>query len=746
MTIDRNSLPGLNYLAPTLADDFEFKDDIAAQELLNRFQAIYGANFPSLNNYGIVSDVDPATTSASVLMIAWQSISDPFTYVIQPGMAVTPKGQLVIVPESTTVSIPQVNGNIYVIVANYVLKQTTPRLKLNVNINARREVDTTAQFEVVLLSDYLLRSSSQLMSSVVVGIVTVAIDPVTSILSTTPDLTKASYSFNRPWFSPVDVFHRNQKGNVHEMTLEELDQGGVPLMQKFLNDGFIIATDAQYPLFPGHLCVESIPKTSISSNFRYTLSRRPVRLGRLYDASDETIEYCYNYNFILNQITLLDALPSAVSSLKLDMLVVDSFEPALLTQTARFGNVSSNGESAISQGQPIRTMASFDVPLNNFGPGTSQNARIFVLADGTLVRSPMTLLCQGRVGLELPVDEDVPVGVAMPLPGVPRIIVRDNVPFSGEVVLSGTDVNGSPYQESIAFSFDPAYPDGVIPTPEQFIENDTTLYGKLTPGDTGCTLPPELTRAKRLVTLAQCPCRYGTYTFGSISSIRIANIVGGSKEGSITLQVLLDTRSLLYLAEVVESNGIPQNIVDNRPIRSGLSQVDRGIDAALSIINQSLPVGYQGFDSICVENLTEPKFADFRRSTLFDPSQVSSHSFYDCRVQGSELMYYVSRLLPVSIGVPNAVGAIQVLGSFPFTDMVGSPKYHDSDMKIALDFFFISATGISQVGSAYASRSYGDSPWNFTVPITGNSNAMKVRISGRNLKGFVLHITAPSPF
>jgi hypothetical protein len=323
----------------------------------------------------------------------------------------------------------------------------------------------------------------------------------------------------------------------------------------------------------------------------------------------------------------------------------------------------------------------------------------------------------------------------MPLPGIIRIIVRDNVDVSGEIILTGTDVTGSPLQETITFSYDHTNPNGYPPSSGMLLEDDPSQFGKLRSTDTGATLVPEMKRATRLITTAQCPCRYSANVFGSVSSIRLENLVGGSISGTITVQALLDTRGLLQLAEVVEREGVVESLVDNRKIMAGLSLPDRGIHAALSFADVDIN-DIHNFRYI--ENFSEPKLGDFRLTNVEDPLQSSYDNFATPSRQGDS-MFYISRLLPLMH--PNATIPSIIDGTFTiFSRLSGRFMARLDFVSYTTGSPVIVSTSIFNELGAPVRRNV------LSLNLAPNSaEAVLVTIRGTGLDGFVLSMSPSFP-
>jgi len=130
-----------------------------------------------------------------------------------------------------------------------VRKKTAPEMLV---------VETTTAFNA--------QPSSVVNNSIVLGVVRV----VDGVLTT--DNGRDSYSFSRPWFSPIDTEHRSQVGtglstptNPHATSLSDLTVGQYTAWQALVGSpSCVLARPVSFGRIPGILCEETIPSGSFA--------------------------------------------------------------------------------------------------------------------------------------------------------------------------------------------------------------------------------------------------------------------------------------------------------------------------------------------------------------------------------------------------------------------------------------------------------------------------------------------------
>ena len=162
------------------------------------------------------------------------------------------------------------------------------------------------------------------------------------------DMTNASLSNNRPWFSVVDNEHRSRLGtgavssaNVHGLSINDLSvAGSLTFLQVALDHGMVVAKDQGIAGVPGTLCVETVSASSvltddalgtvtgIANALYFSVSRVPRLIHRveLPVAATGTITVGAAGTFLENEtFTLYDGVnPAVVYQIDTDASVVET--------------------------------------------------------------------------------------------------------------------------------------------------------------------------------------------------------------------------------------------------------------------------------------------------------------------------------------------------------------------------------------------------------------------------------------
>ena len=642
--VDRSDAPSLNFDSDLSAEAWELIEDSYVQMGLGAVQLAMAGN------YGVVSPTDP-TLSESTALLPVVDPGNQFHYVVNMGGAVTPKGQFTYLPLDQDLYIvdplggPLADGQLYVIVLRYLLVELAADSVLTrakfYEPQYWRLAPPAQRLQLMRFDDYASAAPPTLYNAVALGVVRVTSN--NGALTTTLTVTRDAYPFNRPWFSPVDVIHRSYVGtgtvtaaNPHGQTLEDLDVGPVPLLQMPRTAGGIIAKDYQYPRCPGHLTQETIAYTSLVQGVVATLQQRPATLGKLLGAVTGQ-QLAYYYDTVLNQIIVLNPIDQLDTALTLEYTTATSLTPRLVSQTVRVG-ATGPWEAVISEGrvvQPAALLAEQDVDLSDTG-GEVQPMDVYVNGSGVAFRTPQTLLCGARLQTDFPGGLTTPTATLLRA-GLPRVLIMDRVPLTATVTVSGTDSLGQILTNAITVNYTPASlfnPDDTLPPPPATNLLDTMIL------PAGVTLPPELARQRRLVTGAQGGFFYAAQLFTAVTSIRLDNVVGGSQDGTLTLQAILDTRGCCKVAALVLADYRPVSLVDSRLIESTLTDSTRIIaieQAVLTPVATALnaQLGTTYCKTSFLENFAQPRWADIS-ATLFNEHTDDS-------------AYYKSRAIPINI-------------------------------------------------------------------------------------------------
>lgn len=655
--VSRDDAPGLNFDSDLSSDDWEYIEDMYVQLGLGAVQLMMA------DHYGVVSPTDPTLVSSKALLPEVDP-GNQFHYWVRAGGAVTPKGQFTYLPFDLDLYIldpkgqPLADGQLYVILLRYLLVElesdnVLTRAKFYLPKYTRLAPPAT-RLMLMRYDDYVSAAPSSLYDAVALGVVRVT--SASGALTTALTITNDAYPFNRPWFSPVDVWHRNRTGtgtitdsNPHGQTLEDFDVGPVPLFQLQRTAGGIVAKDYQYPRCPGHLVRETIQSTALVHGVVATLQQRPAALGTLTGTTTGK-QYAYYYDHVYNQIVILNPIHSTDLELTLAYTTATSLTPRLVGQTVRVGAAGS-WEAVISEGRivmPAALTAEQDVDLSDLG-GEVQTADVFVSGTGVAFRNPQTLLCGARLQSDFSGGRATPTA-SLKRVGLPRVLIVDQVALTAIVTLSGTDSLGQTLTEAITVNYVP--PPLFYPTDPLPHELDSVQL------PAGVTLPPELTRQRRLVT-GTYPTGsffYGTKLFATLTSIQIDQLTGSSRDGTLTLQAVLDARGCCKLASLVTADHRPVNLTDARLVDCNLrdSEALNATDHAALITaatNITATMGTAYCKSSFVETFTQPGWADVAATALAENADDSG--------------YYKSRAIPLNIRAALAGSGYDLTKSTP---------------------------------------------------------------------------------
>lgn len=666
MSTAYDRLPGLNYTADLNSEDFQFLGELYEAQLMQQLRLAFGGEAGSVllsNKYGIVSPTNPQLENCPYLMPV-QDSADPLAYNITPGALVSPRGQIAIITSSVRVTIPPAPGSSYVILFTYQTTDSDYRTNSELDrLPARRVImDDASLFSVMELNAYLAMVAdplklSQNKSIVVVGVVAVL---TAADLSTTSVLvTRAtSYSFNRPWFSMVDTEHRGRVGggivtdsNPHGTTLEDIDTGAVGLFSQLNTEGMVIAKDYQGAGFAGTYTEEIIDaEDRWGGSGIWTLSRLPFTLGPLVGA--DGVEYPYRRSLAnpmqiqLPYFVAQTFPPPGAYPMVLKTMVVDSLEPSANPDGVSI-HVHAPGEweSVVSEGRIVRSMKSQDVVLSDMGP-LGVPWEIFIDGSGAAIRTPFTVLCQGKLGTDYLTNQEIAVPLNPTLAFIPRIILYDaSVKVGAVVTLRGLDVNGNTQTESLRVVRDPADPVPVFPVSDTIGARepytDAPYSGALTFPSSPSTkflanlLPPEFSKSRRLFTdsLSWGYVSNSAKVWSKLISVQVAplnettsttSFSNGNFTANTSLTILgyLDTRSLARAASgsfVPPPSGVGINFDAGREYRDVRASLVSSRNAtyllqkAVDDLSVSLISYWSGFPVskvFLVEDFTSPKYGN----------------------------------------------------------------------------------------------------------------------------------------
>lgn len=491
-------LPGLNYGAPLGVSDLEHLEGVYTDEFIRRTLAVIASYRTAGGAHGVLAENDPTGASASTdpLFVARNTV-DGMRVDVSAGSVITPSGMVAYLNAAVS-SVEMVNqavGQTNVVFLEYaVVEDDDTRVKNRFNVDAaKRNVRTNDTEADPLLPRTLGVASLQDFQDVnlfpperIADLVPLAYVSITSTTTSpfkqvTVDLSRTTYTTNRPWFSPVDIEHRSQRGTgastvPHALGLNDLSQGSLTLYSQLVSGGMVVGRDLDAPGVPGSLCLEIVTPArlevdttgsvtgAVSQNY-VTLTRFPVRLLGAYSLADPdneiAVELMPHSNILL--IHEDDAIPSG--GFRLQYSTVQGGEPlsgSLINDEVQFRQPTTN-ELVISGGQGHTELTpNFTDEFSNqraqISLGTAaaipKRYRIFADASGSLLHTPQHLLCATRlddIGTSVFAFASSMLGVGRLRVGLQDVVLNASTEVT--IRLTGTDNQGATVTEDVTFDF-----------------------------------------------------------------------------------------------------------------------------------------------------------------------------------------------------------------------------------------------------------------------------------------------------
>jgi hypothetical protein len=287
----------------------QYAQDVHIDEILKRTSLLMATFDSNISAHGIVDSADPRTAVAggSRAFSVGLDVDVPTTLRVQPGTAVFPSGEIIVIDSAITQlsladSTPTIRNIVFLQFSEEEIDPVLTRSQTLTNSLVSFLSDPSSYVRVLTKNDYDALSNTEKALTIPLALVTV--QNVAAETGTTTrinvDLTRTSFTLNRPWFSVVDAEHRSHLGtgtitstNVHGLSINDLSAAnGLTFLQVALDHGMIISKDQGIAGVPGTICTESIPPSSILTdtggtvtginNMRYfRLSRVPTQVLRI---------------------------------------------------------------------------------------------------------------------------------------------------------------------------------------------------------------------------------------------------------------------------------------------------------------------------------------------------------------------------------------------------------------------------------------------------------------------------------
>lgn len=287
-----------NFEAPLALTDLEFWRDSLVVELLERLRLTFASIDPTRAGHGIVDAEDPATatpTSGRALAVS-VNVANPTTVDVNGGVAVCPNGERIIIPTiQTQIPLANLAGNVRNVVYLYFAEQDSPDTALThadtlVSLRYERLSNARDYIRSLSITDYLMLTSAETSKVVPLAVVSVEVTGTGNTLIV--DMGTTLLSGNRPWFTAVDLRHRQQLGtgvptqtNPHGTALSDLSAtAGKTIFQLMLEHGMIVGKDLDIAKVPGFICSEIVQPSAVfvdtTGAFTGVIGARYFRLSR----------------------------------------------------------------------------------------------------------------------------------------------------------------------------------------------------------------------------------------------------------------------------------------------------------------------------------------------------------------------------------------------------------------------------------------------------------------------------------
>jgi hypothetical protein len=512
-------LPGVNYQAPLATDDLEFQQNSNGEEIQERTRLTFGAvdALSAPGNFGIVDSEDPQDVSTTDLERPLNVLpsTDPLRVDITPGTAVTECGNWsklenkIFLFELASTAISAVN----VVYIEYLLETGTDRrvnkFLVDVAVREQRPDDNDSVIGVATLSNFLdpAQFSPDRRSDIVVLAIVTVNQLADLTLDITIDLGDNNFSFNRPWYSPTDIQHRNMVGtadptttNPHGTSLNDLAAGRLTLYQQTTPHGIVLSKDVDVNKTPGLKVTETIQAASFQADTDGSVTARdavyggvgamwanlqhfPLTLGSVYDTDRPAIQISASFVPDENILVVPVGEPIPTAGITIEYLYAQAGEAPVdpATNDLTFTQPAAS-ELIVADGIAVSEIPTPLISFDGSGP-IPRDFRVLIDSDGDLLATPQILLPATKLdALGTSIPQPITRGMRGDAPIEIGLTRAANV--SGmeiDILVSGTGTDDQPLSETLTFLFG-LYQDSTIPATseeqDQFVRT-TGLYRTL---------------------------------------------------------------------------------------------------------------------------------------------------------------------------------------------------------------------------------------------------------------------------
>lgn len=718
-------LPGCNYNAPVGNEDLKFEQTVYRDEFLNRLRLVFGhPDFIADSSYGIVAETNPASSTATSGPLRCEASTTDLTVSVTAGIGVTKSGHWVYLETSQSSVGMSANelGAQNVITLKFSTKDPDERSpnEYGIPLFKRRLVQDDADKVVVYsTTEWNALTTEQQDDHVPLALATVTSSGSGYILSLIQ--TNTSYTWLRPWYSPVDVRHRKMVGsgsvtstNPHGISFNELTVGNFTLPMLTSHWGKIVSKDVSIANVPGQVCEVTVPSGLIKTddgsgtatgvpNTKYIdLDFYPIQVGAVSTDGDQYQMWSFEQKGRSQRIyqPANVALVPGSTDVVVRAIKVETLQPnGLLTASTsktKFtaGSLDANDAVVASGKVYVSTMT---VNLEDdfsadAGPMTLAYREYF--SEGGVVRNPQVLVCATKVA-DIPGSGIIPsitqYDQGVVLAGLDQ--AAGGASMEVQVKITGTDQDGAAVQETL--TFDSGWSQGTAG-----VVNNGSF-------------------------------KLGSQTFATIDAITVPSHMNEGPNALLQIWVAMDpTRTKLAyatpIADVLWNGAQMASITDIRPVHYDLGFPQDSDDAGLAAAMQSVlidePAGTRNLRY--VETFTRPRYhALFHGGwqDLADPSTIGLVDRNFAELNG----YYYSRPLALSSSAAQ-------LGVFLYPPLFSEWSQSDT---VKLGYRTQDSLG-NWTGTWTELTS--SSTKNFAIILPANTRAVRLRVIGTDLRGMAI--------
>ena len=507
-----NKIPGLTYTITHSTDRLRRQQEYVEDEIITSRKLVFGHPAIISNpSFGIVSDQDPTShvSGGSDPLAVSLNLTDQTTVDINPGIVVFESGSYIeihdivrgVVLDDPSVGIPNIIYIRFLLapgdpVPNFY-KQTvvTPYTYRFGDTDLGVSSEQDILFGSMTVDAWEAMSSGSKDEYCVLAVVTMQSiftgGVVTNELSI--DHSDSSYSYNRPWYSAMDVAHRNRVGtgtvsdsNPHGTGPDDLTIGDLTMFDLYLDHGMIIAKDQSVARVPGFKCSSAVTTvqtddalgtlTGYANAAFIELPYFPVHLGRVRTSAGEGLAALHVPE--THRVVFPTEIPPGGATIIVDYTRAKAGEPTLPGNTT-FSTEGPGANEIVIAGS--RGHTSLNTTEETFADTGMFPMRydMFIDGDGNVLKTPQVVYCRKKLddigaGDSFSITPYGPARLMVGLIGASTTAVTMDV----KIKIDGTDSTGTNIDEEFHFT----HSDWSDPAPIPFVlpqESPSVRFGSL---------------------------------------------------------------------------------------------------------------------------------------------------------------------------------------------------------------------------------------------------------------------------